>query len=163
MGRRGVRERLQRQAGRCDRGVGNREADPGSHRGASEGGSDAGLHSAVKPRQRSASRSEGGRGFRQAQQAGENRPAGIYAQSELVRSYIAHTGALAAEQDRAGGCVSNHVIFPTNISSDAEALKVSEKRIVSGNVEIRSRSISRRVARGLLRKSAPASTGASKA
>ena len=47
MGRRGVRERLQRQASRCDRGVGNREADPGSHRGASEGGSDAGVHSAV--------------------------------------------------------------------------------------------------------------------
>src|SRR5882762_11172558 len=83
MGRRGVRERLQRQTGRCDRGVGNRKADPGPHRGASEGGSDAGVHSAVTSRQRKGSRSEGGRGFRQAQQAVENRPAGIYAQSEL--------------------------------------------------------------------------------
>jgi hypothetical protein len=41
------------------------------------------------------------------------------------------------------------------ISSDAEASKVSEKRIVSGNFEISSRSILRRTASGLLRKSSP--------
>jgi hypothetical protein len=49
------------------------------------------------------------------------------------------------------------------ISSDGEASNVSEKRIVSGNFEITSRSISRRAARRLRRKPAPASTGASKA
>src|SRR5260370_25816581 len=60
MGRRRIRERLQRQTGRCDRGVGNRETDPGSHPGASEGGSDAGVHSAVTSRQPNGSPSEGG-------------------------------------------------------------------------------------------------------
>ena len=49
------------------------------------------------------------------------------------------------------------------ISPDAEASKVSEERIVSGNLDINSRSISRRVARGLPRKSGPARTGGSNA
>src|SRR5712691_8167408 len=45
------------------------------------------------------------------------------------------------------------------ISSAPEASNVSEKRILSGKLGISSRNILRRVASGLLRKSAPASTG----